>query len=447
MRLKRFMAFVFVLLAFPVSSTAQRRLSLDDCIRMAVEANPELKNSRLEIRVKRNDYVAAIGEVVPEVRAETRFGKKFGRTADPATNLFATNDFVEGSLSLNVSVPLFEGFTRMNKILLQKINRQASEWMAVYNENQMAFDVMDAFYRALFQEQLLVLAVEQRQLSERYLQQAEEFVGEGLKAAVDLQEMKARVSSDIYQESVRRGAGRLAMLELKQLIWVGAEDSVQLAEPDEKSPCPEIRRAQAVYDEAVHFLPQFRLMELKARAAKKSAAIAGGRFAPALRGEIGVYSGCYDSELDGQGKAVAYGRQLDHNLNKYFGVTLSLPVVSGFRNLTGLRKARLQQEQTQNNIRTEQRQLFAEIEDACLSLQAAADELRCAGELLQAEKLALQQAEEKWKEGLVSVFELTESRNRYFTARSEVVRTQLQYGIKRKTADFFRGVPLAGVPW
>lgn len=435
----------FVLFTFPIFLSAQNRLSLDDCIRRAIDANPELKNDRLESRVKRNDYVAAIGEVMPEVKAETRLGKRFGRAIDPGTNLFATQDFVEGNLNLNVSVPLFEGFTRVNKIIFQRLHKQIGEWTVVYRENEIAFEVMDVFYRAVFQEQLLALAAEQRQLSERYLRQAQEFVNEGLRAAVDLQEMKSRVSSDVYQETVRRNTMQTTMLELKQLLWFAPGDSLQIALPEKNPVIPATLSAQAVYDEAVHFLPQFRLIELKLKASRKSLQIAGGKFAPSIRGEVGLYSGYYDTERNEQGKTISWGRQLDNNLNQYYGVTLSLPIVTGFRNVTGIRKARLQSEQAENSAGVERQRMFAEIENACLSLQAAADELRYAGEMLDVEKMTLQQTEEKWKEGLISVFELMESRNRYFTARAEIVRTELQYGIQQKTIGFFQGEPLVKV--
>lgn len=435
--------FLFFLFFVVTQLPAQLRLTLDDCIRQALNANPALENQRLEKRVKQNDYIASIGDIMPEVKTEARFGKRFGRAVDPGTNLFATRDFVEGTLNLDISVPLFEGFTRMNKMAFQRINRQMGEWNVVKSENDMAFEVMDAFYQVIFQQQLLELATEQRRLSEHYLQQAEEFVKEGLKAAVDLQEMKARLSSDIYQERVRRNAGRVAMLELKQFIWLKPKDSLEIVMPEKK---PEVVRevepVREMYDRAMLFLPEFRLMELRQKASRKSLAIARGQFVPALRGEIGLYTGYYDTEKNETGGVMAAGKQMDNNLNQYFGLTLSVPLLSGFKNLKGLRKSKLQLQQTQNQIEMERQQMYTEIEKAHLTLTAAVDESHYAGEMEETEKLTLQQAEEKWKEGLIPVFELMESRNRYFTSRAEVVRTWLQYIIKRKTMDFYQGKPI-----
>lgn len=436
---------VLVLLVFPLSLYAQLRLDLEECIRQAVEADRRLKNDRLESRVKRNDYVAAIGEVMPEVTVATRFGKRLGRAVDPGTNLFATQDFVEGNLSLEISVPLFEGFTRINKIIFQRVHKEIGMWTVSYRENEVAFRAMEAFYRLLFQEQLLSLATEQRRLSGRYLQQTEEFVKEGLKATADLLEMKARVRADVYRETVRWNAYRMALLELKQLLWLEPADSVQIVLPEPQRLIPVSLPAREVYNQSVNFLPQFRLMELRLKASKKKWAIAAGKFSPALRGEIGIYSGYYDTERDKAGNKVGWKMQLDNHLNQYFGLTFSLPILKSFRNTTGVRIARLQWEQEQNRAEMERQNLYAEIENACLSLQAAIDESRCAGETLCSEELALRQAEEKWKEGLIPVFELMEARNRYFTARAEVVRTQLQYGIKRKTVDFFQGEPLVKI--
>ena len=422
--------------------SAQVKLTLEECIRQALMANPELANRHLEKQIKQNDQLAAWGELLPQVTTEMRLGKRFGRAIDPGTNLFATRNFVESALNLEVSVPLFEGFTRMNKIGFERVNREISQWEVMEKENEIAFGVMDAFYQVLFQEQLLALAREQRRLSERYLQQVEGLVEEGLKAPVDLQEVKARLSSDVYQQTVRQNAFRIAILELKQLIWMKPEDSLQLVfSGSDEETVGEILSVKEVYEQSMHFLPQFKLMELRRKASRKALAMEKGRFAPSLRGDIGVYTGYYDTEREENGHVIALGKQLDNNLNKYFGITFSVPLLTGFRNLSGWKKARLRLQQTENTIQLQQQQLYTEIERARVSLGDAIQEIRYANEMELAEKLTLEQTEEKWKEGLVSVFELMEARNRYFNSRAEVIRTRLQYGIKRKTMNFYRGMP------
>ena len=59
---------------------------------------------------------------------------------------------------------------------------------------------------------------------------------------------------------------------------------------------------------------------------------------------------------------------------------------------------------------------------------------------VQAETQVLKETERKWEEGLVSVFQLMESRNRLLSAKAEQVRTRLQYELALRLADYYRTV-------
>lgn len=82
--------------------------------------------------------------------------------------------------------------------------------------------------------------------------------------------------------------------------------------------------------------------------------------------------------------------------------------------------------------------LYKEIEDACLTLQASAEEHRQAMLQLEAVTTMLHESEEKWEKGLISVFELMEKRNQYISAKAELSRTWLQYNLKHRLVEFYR---------
>ena len=63
---------------------------------------------------------------------------------------------------------------------------------------------------------------------------------------------------------------------------------------------------------------------------------------------------------------------------------------------------------------------------------------RQALEQLRTSTVTLKESEEKWEEGMISVFELMEKRNLYILAKAELSRTRLQYELKSRTVDFYR---------
>ena len=179
-------------------------------------------------------------------------------------------------------------------------------------------------------------------------------------------------------------------------------------------------------------------MELREKASRKSLAMASGAFSPSIRAEFSLYSGYYDTERNDLGEIVPIKDQLKNNMNKYIGVSVSLPLFSGLSRLTGVRKERFRLQRIQNENEQQRLSLYKDIDDACLSLRAAAEEHRQALEQLRTSTITLKESEEKWEEGMISVFELMEKRNFYIMAKAELTRTRLQYELKRRLVDFYR---------
>ena len=151
---------------------------------------PRLEPRRVAHRAlvsRRTDYAAAIGTFLPRIVANAETGKRFGRSIDPDTNGYTEKTFEEGTIGLDMTLSLFEGFSRINQVRFRKINRERSKWELKDRQNELAYQVTDAYYKLVLERKLLNLALEQSRLSERYLKQTETFVELGLKSVSDLQ--------------------------------------------------------------------------------------------------------------------------------------------------------------------------------------------------------------------------------------------------------------------
>ena len=420
---------------------AQSIWTVDDCMQFAVRENLRLKNSRLDTRIAGEDFTAAVGDFLPFVSANGALGKRLGRSVDPKTNMYTSSAFMETTMGLDISLPVFDGFTRINRLQFRKLNKQISGLTEKAEENRVAFEVMDACYRLLFDKRMLALSTEQRRLSERYLEQMREFVDLGMRSPSDMQEVKARLQSDIYQETVRENGCRLSLLALKELLNMRDADSLQLADSESRDIGPAAfpdLEVNDIYAASEAVLPEFRSMELKEKASRKSLAIAAGAFSPSIRAEFSLYSGYYDTERRESGEVVPFHEQMNNNRKKYIGVSVSVPLFSGLSRFTQVRKERFRLRQVRNENEQLRLSLYKGIDDACISLRAAAEEHKQAVEQLRSATITLKTSEEKWEEGMIPVFELMEKRNLYITAKAELARTCLQYDLKKRTVDFYK---------
>lgn len=425
----------FLLLLFfslPVLLFGQSEMSLNECIRLAWKQNPAIRNGAIGIKEAKTDYVASVGAFLPRIVANAETGKRFGRSLDPDTNGYTSESFEEGTVGLDMTLSLFEGFSRINQVRFRKINKERSEWELKGKQNELAYQVTDAYYKLILERQLLDLSLEQSRLSEKYLKQTETFVELGLKSASDLQEVKARREGDIYRYQSRENTCRIALLHLKQLMNIQPGDTLLILDTVATSELPlhSISSVEILYAQSREVLPEMRMIDLKRKAAHKEYAIAGGAFSPSVFVRFTVGSSYYNTAFS--------ARQLRDNIGKYIGIGVSFPLLSGLQRLTNQRKLKLNMYRLKNEEELEKQQLYTDIEQTLLSLHAGYSEHRQASSQLDAETLVLKESERKWEEGLISVFQLMEVRNRFIAAKAELVRVRLQVEMMMKLEHYYR---------
>jgi ADP-heptose:LPS heptosyltransferase len=130
--------------------------------------------------------------------------------------------------------------------------------------------------------------------------------------------------------------------------------------------------------------------------------------------------------------------QLRDHWNKYIGVGISFPILSGLDRNAGIRKKKLNLQRVRNSIEEEKLHLRNETERIVLSLHLGWEEHRQASLQVKAETQVLKETERKWEEGLVSVFQLMEARNRLLVAKAEKIRVRLQYELTSRLTMYYR---------
>lgn len=423
---------LFLVLSLSVLSLqAQDRKSLYECILLAWKQNPGFRNSSIHVKETRMDYLTSIGNFLPRAQVTAEAGRRFGRSIDPNTNGYTTDTFDDGTVGLDMTLSLFEGFSRINRVRFEKLNLRKSKWELREQQNELAYRVTDTYYKVLLEERLLHLAHEQATLSERYLKQTESFAELGLKSFSDLQEVKARREGDIYRCQSRENSYRLALLQLKQLLNMQEGDSLAVQDTIdyEQLPIILIPETENLYAQSIGVMPSYQIADLQRRAAQKQYAMAGGGFSPTIYARFSMASNYFDGYSS---------RQLNDNLGKYIGIGISFPLLSGLERLTKMRKQKLNIYRWQNEKEQTEQQLYTEVAQTVLSLHAGYQEHRQATLQLNAERLVLKESERKWEEGLISVFQLMEARNRFISAKAELTRVRLQTEMNIQLEEYYR---------
>lgn len=406
--------------------------TLDDCIHYAWEHNPGFKNTDIDVKEARTDYRAAMGKFLPNISIQAEVGRHIGRSVDPDTNGYTADSYNQGTVGMDITLSLFEGFARINRLRYTHWVKKEKEWGGLAKQNELAYQVVDAYYKAVLDKKLSELAAEQLRLGERYLKQTEVFMELGLKSASDLQEVKARHQGDVFRYRSYEKNQQMSFLYLKEILGMKEADTLSVSLSGVEDIPLSIPQAdmEGLYLQSVHVLPDYKRMEMWEKAARKEYAVALGQFSPIIFARFSWGSDFYNSLFS--------LHQLRDHWNKYIGVGISFPILSGLDRYAGARKKRLNLLRVQNSIEEEKLHLRTETERIILSLHSGWEEHRQAVLQVTAETQVLKETERKWEEGIVSVFQLMEARNRLLAAKAEKVRVKLQYELTSRLAMYYQ---------
>ena len=101
--------------------------SLEDCIRIALETNPQVKISALTVRSNDNILQQSKWQRWPSLSFSAGQGFSSGRNIDPYTNVYVQRNVNSNNFQLGSSVVLYNGSQLKNSVKRNGINLQASQ--------------------------------------------------------------------------------------------------------------------------------------------------------------------------------------------------------------------------------------------------------------------------------------------------------------------------------
>ena len=113
----------FLTLVCAVHAEAQQ-LTIDDCMRYAVENSTTVGKQRLAADDNKTNYQEAVASLFPSVNAEVAGGLNFGRGIDPATNAYTSVTTFNNAYGISGSMPLFDGLQGINTVRAMEVARE-----------------------------------------------------------------------------------------------------------------------------------------------------------------------------------------------------------------------------------------------------------------------------------------------------------------------------------
>ena len=476
---RRITLFTVVLCTVFYAAKAQNSWSLQKCIITGQQNSLMIKQaqyqiSNAELTEKGNKF-----NRLPTINGRISAGYQLGRTIDPTTNEFESQNIGFNSYSFDASVPLYTGGRIANSIKQSKIDLEAAQLDAQAMSNDISLQIAAAYLGILLAEEQLAAARKRLELSQSQLAQTEKLIQAGTLPVNDRLDFEAQIALDKQTIIEAENLVTINYLNLKQLMVVDPGENISIQKPEIVIPDdanPEAFRLNEVFTSALSTQPQVRADEMRIQSANLGERIAKANTLPSvfLFGGLNTnYSSVAkdftNANLDNASLVVDDGStrpvlingsestvteytligveipdqsfvdQINQNFGQNFGVSVSIPVYNNHSNKIAMERAKLNALNAQVSYEQTRQALRTDVQRSITDARAAKESYEATQRSVEAASAAYENAQKRFELGAINSLEFTTARNNLDRAQVDLIRAKYQYVFNLKIVDFYLG--------
>lgn len=440
-RMRKFITtFIISAIAFIGLNAQDKEWTLNDCILYAVENSPRVSNLEQQNSIYHQNYLEAIGNLLPKISAGTSAGFNFGRGVDDETNTYINVNSFSNNYSISASLTIFDGLANYTKVRIGRANKMRGKQDLEDVQDMVAYETMQAFFNVLYNNELVKIAEQQLQESEKNLQQVRRMEELGLKGQPDVAEIEAQNASFVYELTTSKTQYTIAIIVLKEKMNFPIEEDLNIAEEDHTSIIAKVAEDPlTIYERSKQYNPKALAAESALKFQKLTYKASKGNLMPSISMNAGISTN-FSRYMNGSEYA-SFKDQFKNKRGEYISFSLSIPIFSGFSRSASVKRAKAQMYMAQNDHDDILRKLYSDIEQAVTDANGQVDQYYQAVKQKEYAEIAHQVNQRKYEEGLVDPIVLHTSANRLLKSKAEEANAKYQYLLKSKLVNYYMGEP------
>jgi outer membrane protein TolC len=429
-------------LGLAVAASAQTRdtlsLSLEAAVERALTVGDEVLIARAQVELADAQMVTARGSALPQLRINSAYTHVLENArANAVGSVFnQPNTYTSNA---NLSQIVFQGGRAFAGMRAASRLRNAARLTAQEARNNASYDVQQAYLQALFAQQLVEIQEANLELADAQLKQVMQFEASGRAARYDV--LRARVQrANIEPQLIEaRSNVDIAVLEVKRLANIPADQPVRLATRIDPDDVQRLVTAVAPAGSSLADRPSVRAAELTAQARHSAISVARADLLPQI--SVFIQSGFQAFPPAGFGFPTERGRlvpvtcppgsdegRICTNQNggwftdRSLGVQFSWPIFDGLRAKGNLDAAQAQAKIADLELAQERESVAIEIEQARADFERAQSLFAARQQNATEANEAFRLASLRFNRGLSTQLDVSDAQIALMTARTNEAR-------------------------
>ncbi len=450
-----FTCVLFLSLTITAQETTSKQVkkwSLRESVDYALKNNLSVKRATLTSDLSKENITLAKSAFLPTVSGSASQSYSFGSSVDLATNTRKSADRRSNSIGVNAGVTFFNGFKNLNTLKQSKISYETSKYDLQKMKDDIALNVLNSYLNVLFVKENIKINKAQVALSKEQVDRTKRLVESGVQPKGNLLDVVATLASDEEKLVTAQNNLDLALLNLAQLLQLPKEgfDVEDVILDVKANPLP-YANVKEVYTKSLSLRPEIKSAQLSIKNAELGIEVAKADYLPSLSMNVGLNTfynhnqgqkDDYINPITGDLVSNGFFTQLDNNFGQSFSLSLRVPIFSGFRTNTNVKKAKINHLLSQNNLTSQKLILREAIERAFTDAKFTLKSYEAANKSLTAQEESFRFAKEKFEAGQSTSFDFNQVKNRLVDAQAALYRAKFNYIFKIKLLEFYYGIPI-----
>ena len=434
--------FVFFM---PTSAYSQEVWSLEDCINYAMENNLQLKRRQFQANTSENNLLQSKLQMLPSLSGFAQHSFSAGKTVNYDDYTYVQQQFQDGNLGAQASLNLFNGMQQTNIIKRNKFSFLSSNANVDKEKNDLMIDIVLAYMKILFNEELLEIAKAQLEAINQEVERTSQFVKLGKTSQGQLLDMKSQAAAERLNLTTVTNQLKTNYLDLTQLLDLDSVGNFRVLKPEDTEIGNDIIivPSSEVFQNAVASFPEIKSAEYNLKAEEKNLSIARGTRSPNiyLRGLIySRYSQLGRNPLEPDAP-YPYGDQIKDNRYQQVSINLSIPIFQQWSIQNTISNAKISMLDAEVNLDQSKQILYKTIQQTHLDATAALEKYRTSTEVVDSRQAAFDYSQEKLDAGTENAVDYNIAKNNLIKAQAELLQAKFEFIFTTKILDFYNGIP------
>ncbi|QNL50985.1 TolC family protein [Olivibacter sp. SDN3] len=430
--------YIFPLLAFG-QDTLQHHFNLEDCIELALKNNANAQISSANSELAHVDLKEAKARLLPTLNGQLSHEINTGRNTNPVTNENIVSSFTAGQQSLNTSVVLFNGLNQLRTIRQQAFRHKAFQAEEQRVKDDLTMDVILAYLQVITAQDVLEQSKQQREVTARQVERLSILMKDGATSPGDYYDIKGQLSGEEVAVLTAENTLRTNIIALTALLNIPYSDQLTF-EPIKQIPGTDADSLdeQTLYQRAAESLGILKAMEFSKRSADYGLRASRSRYFPTLSLGANLASRYYSETTNGNNHD-PYFTQIQDNLGRGVGLTLSIPILNGFarkqdvsRAKIAVRTSTIDLENAQNNLQQQTSQVLIDLRTAKEKYLKTKAQVDAYNELFRVTQV-------RFEAGAINSVEFLQQKNKYDQANIGLVVAQYEWQLRQRIANYYNG--------